>query len=140
MTQPLSTDSIRLLLVEDNAINQMVAQGMLEGMGYQVAVADNGVEAIKKLEQAATDKHHFHLVLMDCQMPEMDGYQTAQEIRSGNVKIPNPDLPIIALTANAMKGDRERCMVAGMSDYLAKPIDPQQLEIKLKQWLLILSV
>lgn len=140
MTQPLSTDSIRLLLVEDNAINQMVAQGMLEGMGYQVAVADNGVEAIKKLEQAATDKHHFHLVLMDCQMPEMDGYQTAQEIRSGNVKVPNPDLPIIALTANAMKGDRERCMVAGMSDYLAKPIDPQQLEIKLKQWLLILSV
>lgn len=118
-----------VLVVEDNAINQMVVANMLESMGLTVQTANNGVEAL-----ALLDQHPFDLVLMDCQMPEMDGYQCTRQIRAH----PQPqlaDIPIVALTANAMVEDRERCIAAGMNDYLSKPVSLQILREKLSRWL-----
>ncbi|MEE8057546.1 MAG: response regulator [Pseudomonadales bacterium] len=124
----------RILLVEDNHINQEVALGILEHLGYTTGVASNGIEAIKALRNAP-DGVPYQLVLMDCQMPELDGYATTRRIRSGVAEVPNQAIPIIAMTANAMRGNKEKCLNAGMSDYLAKPIDEDMLDIKLKQWL-----
>jgi signal transduction histidine kinase/CheY-like chemotaxis protein len=111
----------KILLVEDNIINQEVAKELLSQLGLKADVADNGVHAISILN--ATLDGHYDLVLMDCQMPEMDGYQATTEIRNGKAGKEHMRVPIIALTANAMKGDRERCINAGMDDYLSKPID-----------------
>jgi two-component system sensor histidine kinase/response regulator len=119
--------SKRILIAEDNPINQEVAALMLEHLGYEVAVAASGVEAL-----AALQKETFALVLMDCQMPEMDGFTAASAIRARADAI--REIPIIAMTANAMKGDRERCMAAGMDDYIAKPIDPKDLAAKIAKW------
>jgi two-component system sensor histidine kinase/response regulator len=119
--------SKRILIAEDNPINQEVAALMLEHLGYEVAVAASGVEAL-----AALQKDAFALVLMDCQMPEMDGFTAAAAIRSRTDVV--REIPIIAMTANAMKGDRERCMAAGMDDYIAKPIDPKDLAAKIAKW------
>ncbi|WP_050577274.1 hybrid sensor histidine kinase/response regulator [Pseudomonas cremoricolorata] len=117
----------RILLVEDNPVNQLVARGMLGKLGYPVEVAGNGLEALEMLQRCP-----FDLVLMDCNMPVMDGYQAARTIRQrGNW----PDLPIIALTANAMPEERERCRAAGMDDYLAKPFRREQLLALLERWL-----
>ena len=116
-----------LLLVEDNPINQKVAIEILKSMGLVVSVANNGLEALQKIEENSYD-----MVLMDVQMPEMDGYQATKVIRS------NPayqDLPILAMTAHAMKGDREKCLAAGMNDYLTKPIDPLHLVSALIRWI-----
>lgn len=123
--QPLPKADI--LVVEDNAINQMVVANMLESLGLKVKTANNGLEALELLE-----KHVFDLILMDCQMPEMDGYQCTQRIRS-NEKLAG--LPIVALTANAMNEDRNRCLAAGMNDYLSKPVTMQVLHEKLLHWL-----
>ncbi len=120
----------RILLAEDNPTNQFVARKMLEKLGFSVETVDNGREALKILAD-----HAYDLVLMDCQMPDLDGYETTRRIRSGNAAVVNPDVPIIAMTANAMRGDREQCMEAGMSDYLAKPVDPAVLERMLDRWL-----
>ncbi len=117
----------RLLLVEDNLVNQKVARRMLEGLGFQVDVANNGRDAVERV--AARD---YLLVLMDCQMPEMDGYAATSAIRRLALA---RHVPIIAMTANAMQGDRERCLAAGMDDYLAKPFRREQLLEKLEQWL-----
>ncbi len=120
--------SAKILLVEDNRINQMVALGILKKLGYdRVDTAENGVLALKKLANK-----QFNLVLMDCQMPEMDGFEATQEIR----KLPCDmnKVPIIAMTANAMDGDREKCLSVGMNDYLSKPIDPQLFGNKLREW------
>lgn len=125
----------RLLLVEDNHVNQLVAQALLDGMQLTADVAANGLEALSSLKSAPEDSP-YTVVLMDCQMPEMDGYQASQQIRQGNAGERYLSVPIIALTANAMKGDREKCLNAGMDDYLAKPIDPQDLKNKLKNWLI----
>lgn len=123
----------RLLLVEDNAINQEVALGLLNSLGYRVDVAENGLLA---LEALAKNKHKpYQLVLMDCQMPVMDGFETTRIIRRGNIGYDDDAIPIIAMTANAMKGDRERCLAAGMNDYITKPVDPDVLQSKLAQWL-----
>jgi PAS domain S-box-containing protein len=122
----------RLLLVEDNIINQEVAKGVLAGLGYSADVANNGLEAIAALTGAPKDAP-YNLILMDCQMPEMDGYEATHAIRSG--RTPNPSIPIIAMTANAMKGDKEKCLAAGMDDYISKPIDPEKLNQCLEQWL-----
>ncbi len=113
----------RILLVEDNLVNQKVALCILDKkLGYNTDIANNGKEAIKTLEVSDYD-----LILMDCQMPEMDGYETTQIIRDGESAVKNHNVPIIAMTANTMSGDRERCLEAGMNDYIAKPIDVQEL-------------
>ncbi len=117
----------RILVVEDNAINQTVVRRMLEQLGQQVHLAGNGIEALAALQQSA-----FDLVLMDCQMPEMDGFEATRRIRGAEA---STRLPIIALTANSMKGDRERCLQAGMDDYLAKPIRMTDLASLLQRWL-----
>ena len=116
----------RVLLVEDNPVNQLVAKGMLVKLGCEVIVAGHGAEALDQLEQQV-----FDLVLMDCNMPVMDGYEASRQIRrSGRW----PDLPIVALTANAMPEERERCRAAGMSDYLSKPFRREELAALLDQW------
>jgi CheY-like chemotaxis protein len=112
---------LRVLIAEDNRINQLVAARLLEKQGHSVAVAANGVEAL-----VAIGKEAFDLVLMDGQMPEMDGFQAAAAIRERE-KLTGGHLRIIALTAHAMAGDRDRFLAAGMDDYLTKPIQPVQL-------------
>ncbi len=117
-----------VLVVEDNEINQMVATGMLESLGFAVTTADNGRIALETLEE-----NQFDLILMDCQMPEMDGYEATGRIRASSNGI-TAGTPIIALTANAMSGDAEKCLDAGMDDYLAKPFEPELFEEKLQSW------
>ena len=126
----------KILLVEDNAINQQVAAGILHSSGYHTEIAGNGEEAIRMLQQAPEDAQ-YELIFMDCQMPIMDGYEATRAIRDKTTDIPNHDIPIIAMTANAMKGDMENCIKAGMDDYLSKPIDPASVEEKLSKWLVI---
>ena len=110
-----------ILLVEDGLVNQRVAVGLLRRKGHDVAVANDGLEAIEALA-----KRTFDIVLMDVQMPTLDGFQAAQIIRQ-NERESGRHTPIVAMTASAMKGDRERCLDAGMDGYVSKPIDPQQL-------------
>ena len=107
--------SIRILLAEDNLVNQKLAVMMLGKSGYQIEVAGNGIEAVDKY---SADPDAYDLIFMDVQMPEMDGKEAAQRLRSLGFQ----DVPIIALTAQAMKGDREMCLAAGMNDYITKPI------------------
>jgi two-component system sensor histidine kinase/response regulator len=114
--------SLRILVAEDNAVNQRLATRLLEKRGHRVVVAANGREAL-----AAVDKEKFDLILMDVQMPEMDGFEATAAIRARE-KTNGVRLPVIAMTAHAMKGDRERCLEAGMDGYLAKPIRPQELD------------
>ncbi len=129
---PLLKSLSKILLVEDNLINQEVAISVLEDLGYeQVEVAENGKVAIAMLKESAS----FNLVLMDCQMPVMDGYEASQKIREGASGDAMVNIPIIAMTANAMKEDKEKCLMAGMSDYLSKPIDPEKLNTAIVHWL-----
>ena len=121
---------VRILLAEDNTINRKVALKMLENLGYRADAVANGLEAIQSLEMLPYD-----LVLMDCQMPEMDGYEATRRIRDPNSEILAHDIPIIAMTAHAMQGDREKCLEAGMNDYLSKPVLPQALSEVLEKWL-----
>ena len=123
---PQEQFAARVLLVEDNPVNQLVARGLLQKLGCQVAIATNGEEALKQLEGAG-----FDLVLMDCNMPVMDGYQATREIRESGRW---PDLPVVALTANALPEERERCRAAGMDDYLAKPFHRDELAAILERW------
>lgn len=120
----------RILLVEDNRINQKVALNMLLKFGFHADAVSNGREAITSLQTTPYD-----LVLMDCQMPEMDGYEATAHIRNAGSQVLDPDVPVIAMTAHAMKGDREKCIEAGMNDYLAKPVNPDHLSDMLKKWL-----
>ncbi len=120
---------VRILLAEDNPTNQQVALGILEKLGFDADTAANGREAIRALEAVPYD-----IVLMDVQMPEMDGFEATRAIRSGKTGVLNPKIPIIAMTAHAMKGDRERCLEAGMDDYISKPIAPQALAEALEKW------
>jgi CheY-like chemotaxis protein len=112
----------RILLVEDNSVNRMLALHLLKKFGYQVDAVGNGRAALHHLSANPCD-----LVLMDVQMPEMDGFETTRAIRGGRSDIPDRDIPIIAMTAHAMQGDRERCLEAGMDDYISKPIAPERL-------------
>ena len=121
----------KILLVEDNPINQMVAQKMLEKVGLKPKLANNGVEAVQMLNEQT-----FDLVLMDCQMPEMDGFDATREIRKLAIKATDQNLiPVVAMTANVMSGDRERCLEVGMDDYIGKPVQRDQLESVLRKWL-----
>jgi CheY-like chemotaxis protein len=113
---------LRALLVDDNAVNQKLGQRLLEKLGMHVTQAWNGLEAIEHLRQ-----HHFDVVLMDCQMPEMDGFEATRTIRRANSTVLDSTVPIIAMTANALSGDRQECLGAGMNDYIAKPIDSKRL-------------
>jgi CheY-like chemotaxis protein len=113
---------LRVLLVEDNAVNQRLAARLLEKRGHQVTVAANGREALDSLEKGVYD-----LVLMDLQMPVMDGFEATAAIREKE-KHKGAHQAVIALTAHAMKGDRERCLAAGMDGYLSKPIHPEELD------------
>ncbi|MES9882432.1 MAG: response regulator [Sedimenticola sp.] len=120
----------RVLVVEDNATNQAVARGMLLKFGIHIDLAANGEEALSALKMIPYD-----LIFMDCQMPVMDGYQATRQIRNPQSAVKNHALPVIAMTANAMQGDRERCLDAGMDDHIAKPVDPGKLRQALERWL-----
>jgi len=128
--EPRVSGTPRLLLAEDDTTNQVVIRAILSRSGYQVDLATNGLEAVRLLEQ-----NDYDLVLMDCMMPEMDGYQATATIRDRSSGVRNHDLPIIALTANAMKEDRDLCLQAGMDDYLSKPVEVAELLAKLEKWL-----
>jgi hypothetical protein len=118
------------LLAEDNLVNQEVARAMLQGIGVSMKIASNGQEAIDLLPLET-----FDLVLMDCQMPIMDGFEATASIRQREASLGLPAMPIIALTANAISGDREHCLAQGMDDYLSKPFSQAQLYEVLARWL-----
>ena len=113
---------IKILVAEDDAINQKVVTGILGRLGYRIDISTNGKEAVKALEQTQYD-----LVLMDCQMPEMDGYEATEMIRDPGSKVLDHKIPVIALTGHAMDSDMEKCINAGMDDYLSKPVKPAEL-------------
>ncbi len=113
--------SLKILVVEDNAVNQLVAQRLLDRQGYRSVIAEDGFKALKLVEE-----QEFDLILMDIQLPEMDGYETTRRIRAHQKKT-GKRVPIVAMTANAMKGDREKCLDAGMDDYVSKPVQPPKL-------------
>ena len=121
---------IRILVAEDNPINQKVAQAMIRKIGLSVDVVANGQQAIDALETVPYD-----LVLMDCQMPDIDGFEATRRIRQPGSKALNPNIPIIAMTASTMRGDRDRCIQAGMSDFIAKPVLVRELVDVLARWL-----
>ena len=129
---PVRTErsDIKLLLAEDNPVNQAVALAILKKLGYQADLVMDGASAIEALSRTPYD-----LVLMDCQMPVLDGFQATAQIRQPTSAVLNHDVVIIAMTANALTGDRERCLAAGMNDYLAKPVKPEQLGQMLDRWL-----
>jgi PAS domain S-box-containing protein len=115
--------SLKVLLAEDNIVNQKLAVRLLQQLGAEVRVAANGLEALAALREA-----DFDVVLMDCQMPELDGYEATRQLRTVQAGVRNPGIPVIALTAHALATDRAKCLAAGMNDYLTKPIDPTRLQ------------
>jgi CheY-like chemotaxis protein len=119
---------VRILVVEDNAINQKVAVHLLSRLGYLSHVAGHGAEALEMVQ-----KYPYDLVLMDCQMPVMDGFEAARAIRAAGE--PFMCVPIVALTASVLPGQRAKCLAAGMNDYLAKPVRKEALDAILQRWL-----
>jgi PAS domain S-box-containing protein len=122
-TPSRSFPGMRILLAEDNPVNQKLAVRLLQKLGVEVQVAVNGLEALRALRDA-----DFDAVLMDCQMPELDGYEATRRLRADAGAVRNPNIPVIALTAHALATDRSKCLAAGMTDYLTKPINPNHLQ------------
>lgn len=120
----------RVLLAEDNKLNQIVAAGTLRKLGYDVEIVDGGVAAVE-----ACSSTQFDAVLMDVMMPDMDGYQATAEIRANEVTSSRPHTPVIGLSARAMDGDREIALEAGFNDYLAKPLREHELQDALERWI-----
>ena len=120
----------RILLAEDNITNQQVALGLLKKLGLRADAVANGAEVLEALESIPYD-----LVLMDVQMPVMDGLEATRQIRNSVFSVNDPTIPIVAMTAHAMQGDEERCLSAGMNDYVSKPVAPQALARVLEKWL-----
>ena len=120
----------RVLLVEDNAVNQMVAKGMLNKLGYVVTSVVNGKEALGMLEEK-----EFDLILMDCMMPVLDGYETTIAWREKELEDGGDRIPIIAMTASVVEGEQQKCLACGMDDYLSKPVKLEELDAKMRQWL-----
>ncbi|MDL2260429.1 response regulator [Deltaproteobacteria bacterium OttesenSCG-928-K17] len=118
-----------ILLAEDSPVNQMVARGVLEKMGHKVDVVDNGLKAVEALKT-----NNYDFVLMDCQMPEMDGYRATRVLRDPQSGVLNPAIAVIAMTAHAMAGDRDKCLEAGMNDYISKPFKVNQLRATIEKW------
>jgi len=127
--QPAEGRPARILLVEDNAVNQLVASAVLEKQGHSVMVAGNGKEALTMLQLLPVD-----LVLMDCQMPVMDGFEATRRIRNGEAGEQSRLLPVIAMTAHAFARDKEHCFVSGMDDYLTKPVQSAVLARAVAKW------
>jgi signal transduction histidine kinase/DNA-binding response OmpR family regulator len=127
----IDKSKIKILLVEDNATNQKVALVILKKMGYHADAVSDGSEAVRVLENITYD-----LILMDVMMPEMDGYEATRIIRDPLTSILDHKVPIIAMTANAMKGDKEKCILAGMDDYISKPVKNEDLSRKIRKWLI----
>lgn len=125
---PVSVEGKKLLLVEDNKINQLVAGKLLEKFGYAYDIAENGIEAVDK-----ASSNHYDAILMDCQMPVLDGFEATKRIRQSEQAKP-VHTPIIGLTANALEGDREKCLACGMDDFTTKPIKLEELASKLNYW------
>jgi len=119
-------ENTHLLIAEDNVVNQQVIRGILKKKKITTTIAANGIEALKLLEN---NSEVFDAILMDLEMPEMDGIEATRRIRAGQLRTTNQqqDIPIIAVTAQAMRGDRERCLAAGMNGYLSKPVNPELL-------------
>ena len=130
MLQRFDGRKARILVVDDNITNQKVAQGLLKKMGLRADTAANGAEALRALEAIP-----YSLVLMDVQMPEMDGFAATRRIRDPQSQVINHQLPVIAMTAHALQGDRERCLEMGMDDYVSKPVSSQSLATILERWL-----
>lgn len=128
-----NTPQAKVLTVEDNPVNQQVIIELLREFGINTDIAENGVQAIEKLHNRPTQQ--YELIIMDCQMPKMDGYQTTLSIRQKLAGEHYQQIPIIAMTANAMSGDKEKCIESGMNDYMSKPIDPEVLYTVLRKWL-----
>ena len=125
--QSLGSKRRTILIAEDNAINQKVIERMVQKLGHQVNLVTNGKEAIEALSS-----DDYGLIFMDCQMPEMDGFEACREIRRAEK---GTRIPIVAITANAMKGDRERCLAAGMDDYVSKPFKQDDLRLVIERWM-----
>jgi CheY-like chemotaxis protein len=134
--KPLGTSSFakkKVLIVEDNPINQKLMTRLLQQFGYETKSALNGSLAVHQLSEES-----FNLVLMDIQMPEMNGYEATILIRDQNSPVLDHNIPIVAVTAHAMKDDLDKCLASGMNDYLTKPIDKVKLKAALEQWSLSL--
>jgi CheY-like chemotaxis protein len=118
----------RILLAEDNPVNRLVAVKQLEKLGYKADIAKNGLEAVEAHRQ-----RNYQIIFMDCQMPEMDGYEATKKIRQIESEQNLEPVRIIAMTANAMEGDAELCLATGMNDYLSKPVDREKLSTVLRR-------
>ena len=131
-----SMDDTRLLIVDDNMINREVAKGVLECLSSELFTCENGEEVITFLQNCESKGRQIHGILMDCQMPKMNGYEATRAIREGKAGMMHVNVPIIAMTANAMLGEKEKCLEAGMNDFATKPIIADVLIPKVRHWLL----
>ena len=129
VSEPARPLAGRVLLADDNPVNVLVAKGMLEALGLDVTVATDGVQAVASYLGARPV-----VVLMDCHMPQMDGYEATRRIRDAEVRNGWPRVPVIAVTANALEDDRKRCLDAGMDDHLAKPFRKEDLRVRLEPY------